>query len=52
MVGSFDLERCLCNSKKVDISDLDQSKAGQYPLTQDELHCLTYMRDIESHTGI
>jgi hypothetical protein len=52
MVGSFDLERYLCSSKKVDISDLDLSKASQYPLTQDEVHCLTYMMDIESHTVI
>jgi hypothetical protein len=52
MVGTFDLERYLRNSKKVDISDLDLKKAAQYPLTQDEIHCLTYMMDIESHTVI
>jgi hypothetical protein len=52
MVGTFDLERYLRNSKKVDISDLDLTKAAQYPLTQDEIHCLTYMMDIESHTVI
>jgi hypothetical protein len=52
MVGTFDLERYLRNSKKMDISDLDLTKAAQYPLTQDEIHCLTYMMDIESHTVI
>jgi hypothetical protein len=50
MVGTFDLERYLRNSKKVDISDIDLSQASQYPLTEDEIHCLTYMMDIESHT--
>ena len=50
MVGTFDLERYLRNSKKVDISDIDLSQAAQYPLTEDEIHCLTYMMDIESHT--
>jgi hypothetical protein len=52
MVGTFDLERYLRNSKKVDISDLDLTKAAQYPLTADEIHCLTYMMDIESHTVV
>jgi hypothetical protein len=50
MVGTFDLERYLRNSKKVDISDIDLTQANRYPLTQDEIHCLTYMMDIESHT--
>jgi len=50
MVGTFDLERYLRNSKKVDISDIDLSQAPQHPLTEDEVHCLTYMMDIESHT--
>ena len=50
MVGTFDLERYLRNSKKVDISDIDLSQAKQYPLTEEEIHCLTYMMDIESHT--
>jgi rubrerythrin len=50
MVGAFDLERYLRNSKKVDIGDIDFSAAAQYPLSEDEIHCLTYMMDIESHT--
>jgi hypothetical protein len=49
-VGTFDLERYLKNSKKVDISDIDLSLASQYPLTEEETRCLTYMMDIESHT--
>jgi len=52
MVGAFDLERYLRNSKRVDVADLDLSAAPDYPLTEDELHCLTYMMDIESHTVI
>jgi hypothetical protein len=52
MVGSFDPGRYLCDSKKVDISGLDLSKTGQSPLTQDEIHCLTYRMDIESLTVI
>lgn len=50
MVGTFDLERYLRNSRKVDIADIDLAQARQYPLTEDEIHCLTYMMDIESHT--
>jgi hypothetical protein len=52
MVGAFDLERYLRNSKKVDIGDIDLSQASNYPLTEDEIHCLTYMMDIESHTVV
>ncbi len=52
MVGTFDLERYLKNSKKVDISDIDLSQAQKYPLSEDEIHCLTYMMDIESHTVV
>jgi hypothetical protein len=52
LIGSFDLERYLRNSKKVDIGDIDLSQAAQYPLTPDEIHCLTYMMDIESQTVV
>ena len=37
MVGTFDLERYLRNSKKVDIRDIDLSQAPQHPLTEDEV---------------
>ncbi len=50
MPTGFDLERYLRNSRKVDVSDLDFSLAHQYPLTPDEIRCLTYMMDIEGHT--
>lgn len=50
MIREFDLDKYLKNSKHVDISDLDLSQAANYPLTEDEIHCLTYMMDIESHT--
>jgi rubrerythrin len=50
MVGGFDLERYLRNSKKVDVSDIDFSEAGRFPLTPEEIRSLTYMMDIESHT--
>jgi len=52
MVGSFDLERYLRNSKKVDMSDIDLTRAADYPLSDDEIRCLTYMMDIESHTVV
>ncbi len=50
MIRNFDLEKYLRNSKHVDISDLDLSQAIAHPLTGDEIRCLTYMMDIESHT--
>lgn len=46
----FDIEKYIRNSKKVDISDLDLSRATKYPLSEDEIRALTYMTDIESHT--
>lgn len=52
MVGTFDLERYLRNSKKVDISNIDLTRAADYPLNDDEIRCLTYMMDIESHTVV
>lgn len=46
----FDIEKYLNHSKKVDVSDLDFSAARNYPLSENEIRCLTYMMDIESHT--
>jgi hypothetical protein len=46
----FDVEKYVRNLKKVDISDLDLSQAGRYPVSDDEVRALTYMCDIESHT--
>jgi len=46
----FDLEKYLNHSKKVDVSGLDFAAAARFPLSDDEVRCLTYMMDIESHT--
>lgn len=46
----FDIEKYLNHSKKVDVSDLDFSTARDYPVSDNEKRCLTYMMDIESHT--
>lgn len=48
--NGFDVEKYIRHSRKVDISDLDLSRAADYPLNADEIRCLTYMMDIEGHT--
>jgi hypothetical protein len=48
----FDVDKYIRNSKKVDISDIDFSQASRYPVTSEEIHALTYMCDIESHTVV
>lgn len=48
--SGFDVEKYIRHSKKVDISDLDLARAADYPLSADEVRCLTYMMDIEGHT--
>ena len=48
--NSFDVEKYVRRSRKVDISDLDLSRTADYPLAADEIRCLTYMMDIEGHT--
>jgi len=50
MIQGFDLERYLRHSRKVDTSDIDFSEAARSPLSAEEIRCLTYMMDIESHT--
>ena len=50
--SSIDIEKLVRISKKVDISDLDLSQARNYPITDEEIHALTYMCDIESHTVV
>ena len=52
MLTTFDLERYLDNSQKVETRDLDFSRVRDYPVTAEEIRCLTYMMDIESHTVI
>ncbi len=50
MPVGIEMERYLKHSKRVDVTDLDFSRALDYPLSENELRCLTYMMDIESHT--
>jgi len=49
-MSDFNLASYLEHSKKVDVSDLDFTDAPLHPLSQDEIHCLTYMMEIEAHT--
>jgi hypothetical protein len=49
-MSEFNLSSYLEHSKKVDVSDMDFSQAAQFPLSEDEVRCLTYMMDIETHT--
>lgn len=46
----MDISRYLDVSKRVDLSGIDFEAAGKFPLRQDEIRCLTYMMDVESHT--
>ena len=48
----FDVERYVRHSKKVDISDIDLTQAARHPVTDEEIHALSYMCDIESHTVV
>lgn len=49
---AFDIERYKENSKKIDLSDVDWSRAKDYPLAQGAVDAMTYMMDIETHTVI
>lgn len=48
----FDLARFLKASKKLDLEGIDFDRVADFPLTRDEIRCLTYMMDIETHTVI
>ena len=50
MTETFDIERYLDNSRKVELRDLALHRATDFPISADEVRCLTYMMDIESHT--
>ena len=50
MTDSFDVERYLNNSRKVEVDDLTLARAADFPVNADEIRCLTFMMDIESHT--
>src|SRR5262245_5953554 len=46
----MDIERYLDISSRVDLSGIEFGSAPQHPLTRDEVRCLIYMMDVESHT--
>jgi len=46
----MDITRYLDASKKVDLTGIDFASAGNFLLHADEIRCLTYMMDVESHT--
>lgn len=46
----MDIERYLDVSKRVDLRGIDFDAAGKFGLHEDEIRCLTYMMDVESHT--
>ena len=48
----FDLDRYLRASRKLDLEGIDFDNVAAYPLRRDEVRCLTYMMDIETHTVI
>ena len=50
MQPTFDLERYLDNSQKVETRDVDFSRVRDYPVTKEEIRCLEYMMDVEAHT--
>ena len=47
---SFDLDRYLRASKRVDLSSVCWDRIGEHPLPSDQARCLAYMMDVESHT--
>jgi rubrerythrin len=49
---SFDLDRYLRASKRVDLSGVEWGLIGRTPLPPEHARCLTYMMDIETHTAI
>ncbi len=49
-MSDFNLESYIEHSRKVDVSDMDFSEAARYPLSPEEIRCLTYMMDVEAHT--
>ncbi|MFY9588414.1 MAG: ferritin-like domain-containing protein [Actinomycetota bacterium] len=47
-----DLGKYLRASKKLDLEGIDFDAVPTYPLSREEIRCLTYMMDIETHTVI
>ena len=52
MTETFDLDRYLRASKKVDLTGIEWGKVADHPVSEAEARCLTYMMDIESHTVV
>ena len=48
----FELNKYLRASKKLDLEGIDFDAVPRFPLTREEVRCLTYMMDIETHTVI
>jgi rubrerythrin len=48
----IDLAKYLRASKKLDLDGIDFDAVPAYPLSREEIRCLTYMMDIETHTVI
>ncbi len=47
-----DLSKYLRASRKLDLEGIDFDAVPAYPLSREEIRCLTYMMDIETHTVI
>jgi rubrerythrin len=48
----FDLSKFLRVSRRLDLDGIDFDAVPHYPLSREEVRCLTYMMDIETHTVI
>jgi rubrerythrin len=46
----MNIEIYLNATKRIDLTGIDYARAKELSLTPDEIHCLTYMTDVESHT--
>jgi rubrerythrin len=52
LTETFDLDRYLRASKKVDLTGVAWDKIADHPVPVEHARCLAYMMDIESHTVI
>jgi len=48
----FDIDRCLRNSKRLDLNGIEWERIPEHPLTDGDVMCMHYMMDIETHTVI
>jgi hypothetical protein len=48
----FDLDRYLRASRRLDLSEVEWDRVPAYPLNDEEILCLHYMMDIETHTAV